>query len=174
MLQEHFVEEIRMRDRDGDGLLSRFEFAGAREEFDLLDTDADGLVGAGDLTRAALEKNPDLYRIVAGPLAPVYNAILSSESTDEASLEEAARAGAREALRKEQTVDGQATPSNEDNPIVPPGSDPAESQAWVAVEDLMTEFLGSHNRLDQLRIRLDELADKLGRSPHYHHIDRIA
>jgi len=174
MLHGHFVEEIRIRDRDGDGLLSRSEFAGAAEEFDLLDADTDGLVGAGDLARAALEKNPGLSEIVAGPWAPVYNAILNSGSNDIASLGEAARAGASEALRKESTYGAHIFADGENNPAVPPGDDPADSSGWSAVEDLMAQFMGRHNRLDQLRARLDDLANRLGRFPRYHRIDRTA
>ena len=164
MLHGHFVEEVRLRDRDGDGLLSRSEYASAPEEFDLLDTDADGRIGAFDLVRAALGKNHDLCEIVAGPWAPIYSAIMSSRSADPASLETAARIGAIAVLNQEQTTN---SPNMFD-------SDQDGGSAGTTVDGLMDQFHARHGRLDVLRSRLEDLASRLGRSTIYRHVDRTA
>jgi len=164
MLHGHFVEEVRLRDRDGDGLLSLAEYASTPEEFDLLDADADGRIGAFDLVRAALGKNPDLCEIVAGPWAPIYSAIMSSRSHDPASLEAAARTGAIAALDQEPAP-------NSPNLF---NSDLVDGAAGTTVDALMDQFLARHDRLDVLRSRLDDLASRLERSTHHRHIDRSA
>jgi hypothetical protein len=164
MLHEHFVEEVRLRDRDGDGLLSRSEYASAPEEFDLLDTDADGRIGAFDLVRAALGKNADLCEIVAGPWAPIYSAIMSSRSADPESLEAAARIGAIAVLNQEQTF-------NRPDMF---NSDPVDGSAETTVDGLMDQFLARHDRLDLLRSRLDDLASRLEQSSRQRHIDQTA
>lgn len=174
MLHDHFVGEVRARDRDGDGLLSRQEYAGAAAEFDSLDRNADGLVGAADLARAALARSPDLSQIVAGPWAPIYNAILHSPSNDQASLEEAVRIGAEEVIREDGTASGGRQLSSTENFIASFGSDATGSETNSAVSDLTTQFLDRYDQLGELRAKLDDLADRLGRSPHYQHIDQTA
>jgi hypothetical protein len=174
MLHDHFVGEVRARDRDGDGLLSRQEYAGTPTEFDLLDSNADGLVGAADLVRGALGRSPDLSQIVAGPWAPIYNAILNSPSKDQASLEEAVRAGAEEVAGEEGTSSADVQPNPTESFIASFGVEAADSTATSAVDDLMSQFLDRYDQLGDLRAKLDDLADRLGRSPQYHHIDHTA
>lgn len=87
MLHEHFAEEVRRRDRDGNGRLNRAEFGGSSEEFAAIDTDRDGYLRTGDLVRAALARNPILQEMVSGPWAELHNALIRAGTTDKEQLE---------------------------------------------------------------------------------------
>lgn len=164
MLHQHFVEEVRLRDRDKDGLLSQDEYASTPEEFRALDSDSDGRVGAFDLVQAAMQRNRDLSEIVAGPWAPIYSAILNSPLKDNASLDAAAQMGAQEVVNQEQELASSSwiKTAKDDTP---PSS---------TVEGIMGDFRSRHDRLDLLRTRLDDLATRLGSTPQYQHVDHMA
>lgn len=164
MLHQHFAEEVRLRDRDRDGLLSQSEYASTPEEFQALDGDADGRIGVFDLVQAALKRNHDLSEIVAGPWAPIYSAIIDSPSTAPADLEAAAQMGASDVLSQDQDT---ADPLWK-------GSNSAGASQSATVESIMSEFRARHGRLDVLRARLDDLADRLRRTPQYRHVDHMA
>jgi len=85
MLIEHFVEEVRERDHDGDGRLNRREYGGTGEDFALLDRNRDGFVTANDLVQEVLLRNESLRGLIQGPWSPVYNGLLALEdpSTDD-------------------------------------------------------------------------------------------
>ncbi len=164
MLHQHFVEEVRLRDRDHDGLLSQDEYASTPEEFRALDSDSDGRIGAFDLVHAALQRNRDLSEIVAGPWAPIYGAIMNSPLKDNASLDAAALMGAQEVVNQEQEIaDSSWIRTTQDD--VPASS---------TVEGIMSDFRSRHDKLDLLRARLDDLAARLGSTPQYQHVDHMA
>lgn len=89
MLTEHFVEEVRRRDHDGDGRLDRREYGGSGEDFAILDRNRDGFVTARDMVQEVLARNDKLREMVQGPWAPVYNGLLALEEPSSSDIETA-------------------------------------------------------------------------------------
>ncbi len=176
MLTEHFAEEVRQRDRDGDGQLTQSEFGGPAEVFAALDRDGNGRIRASDLIHAALQKNPELEDMVTGPRAPIYNAILNANSDDPAILEVAVRNGAAETAQQMRLQVRQSNGEETGNPdasaIPSPTRQAYEEQ--VRVGAVMDEFLNHHDDLALLRDRLNQLADRLGRARRYHPVNKVA
>ncbi len=153
MLHEHFVNEVRRRDRDADGRLSRGEFGGSREEFDSLDRTGKGYVSAKDLTREALARNPELQEIVSGRWTPVYESLIQVQEPTDENLLNAVREGAARVLDQgEQDVDSTA-----------PDKD--------RITAVSADFIMNHRDLAGLHSRLQTLADRLGRFRRYAPVD---
>ncbi|GAB4326724.1 MAG: hypothetical protein Kow0074_21620 [Candidatus Zixiibacteriota bacterium] len=167
MLRDHFIEEVRRRDRDGDGSLSRREWGGSTEEFQQLDNDGDGLIRARDLIRAALIRNPQLTEMVAGRWAPVYDRLLEvADGADEEQLHEAIQKGIAEI--HERPVNQEVT-GNETAPQVGSVNDTDSTPT-----ELFVEFIAEHDDLRALHQRIQDLADRLGRHRRYVPIDLLA
>jgi hypothetical protein len=163
MLREHFVEEVRRRDRDGDGLLSRSEFGGGREDFERIDRNRDGFVDAKDLMREALDRSESLREVVASPWSPVYDRLVALENPDNNDLVDAVRAGTTQ-MHADQV--SQAAQSQKDTA--------QEAEPAADSEDLLLQFLSKHKDLKSLYQRLEALADRLGRTPRYTSVDAFA
>lgn len=165
MLHHHFVEEVRQRDRDGDGKLTRREYGGNSEEFALLDRDRDGLIAAGDLARVALDRNPTLKELVSGDYSPIYNALLQQRDPSDDALADAVRQGAAKVAetRAKAADEAAKTARNWDRDPAPTGA-----------ESILLDFLKQHPDLRSLHARLQDLADRLGRNHEYAAIDRLA
>ena len=170
MLHEHFVTEVRLRDRDADGRLSWREFGGTREEFESLDRAGTGFVNAADLTREALARNRELRDIIAGPWTPIYEAILQVRDPTEENLRQAVRTAAARVASLPP-----ATP-------VPQGADAVrhletttdeneETSRDNQIADATEGFIERHPELRALHGRLQDLAERLLRSRQYHSID---
>jgi len=158
MLHQHFVDEVRQRDRDQDGRLSRREFGGSREEFNTLDRTGKGYVSAKDLTREALARNPELRDIIAGPWTPVYEALIQVKDSSDESLAGAVREGAARVADQIALREGQA-----DNP-------PRRDEQIASVT---ADFIMNHRELSGLYDRLQTLADRLGRYRRYAPVDLV-
>lgn len=167
MLYDHFIEEVRQRDHDGDGRLSRREYGGNADEFSVLDQDRDGLINAADLARVALDRNPTLKDLITGEYSPVYNSLLRWENPSDDELATAVREGAakvaehRRADRAKSEASGPAKAWDQDAPA-------------SGAETILLDFLKRHPDLRTLHARLQDLADRLGRNRRYAPIDRLA
>ena len=170
MLREHFLAEVRRRDRDQDGRLSPREFGGSRAEFEKLDQTGKGYLNAEDLTREALARSPELREIVTGRWTPVFEALLRVDDASEENLLQAVRKGAANAsreihgiahVRSDSAATDRAATGDEDGSTdqVPHPGDPA------------SEFIAEHRELRELHGRLQNLADRLGRFRQYAPID---
>lgn len=159
MLHEHFVDEVRRRDHDGDGRLSRSEFGGSREEFDSLDRAGKGFINARDLAREALARNADLKKTVAGPWTPIYESLLHVEEPTDDNLLNAVRDGAVRLFA--QTADDPEGPGT----LTRPTND--------QITALSADFLMSHEDLSGLHGRLQTLANRLGRFRRYSPVDCV-
>ena len=159
MLHEHFVEEVRRRDRDEDGRLSLCEFGGSREEFESLDEAGKGYVSATDLTREALARNPELSEIIAGRWTPIYECLIQVREPSDENLIWAVRQGAALVLdptaRSAYSAGPNTHPSSTDDDIT----------------RVSVDFLGHHQGLRGLHRRLQILADRLGRFRRYSPVD---
>lgn len=163
MLRDHFIEEVRQRDRDGDGMLTPSEYGGDREDFRRLDRDGDGRVGARDLIREALNRNAQLTEMVAGRWAPVYDRILRVEDSDnEDDLIAAVREGI--AVIHETPGNQGVSPSRD-------GDASSSDGARSTTTELFMEFISTHKDLTALHQRIQDLADRLGRQRRYVPID---
>lgn len=159
MLHEHFVGEVRRRDRDADGRLSRREFGGSREEFDSLDRTGKGYVSAKDLAREALARNAELKGIVSGPWTPIYESLMQVQEPTDESLLNAVREGAALLI----------------GPTAPQGDWTATDKQAAPTRDqitgITTDFIMTHQDLSGLHGRLQTLADRLGRFRRYSPVD---
>lgn len=165
LLREHFIGEVRRRDRDGDGFLNRREYGGVTEDFQRLDRDGDGLVQAQDLIQEALNRSPQLADMVTGRWAPIYNQILNARTAEEDDLISAIHQGAADVhdaqAHERHAVEGAGTnPGSDDQPNTP--------------TELFVEFVSEHKDLSTLHQRLQDLADRLGRHQSYPSVDLIA
>jgi len=161
MLHQHFVDEVRQRDRDQDGRLSRSEFGGSGEEFDALDRTGKGYVSARDLTREALARNSELRGIVAGPWTPIYEALIQVNDLTDETLVSAVREGAEQVADQAARGDSGATRA----------VTPSEREDQIA--GITADFIMNHRELTALHERLQTLADRLGRYRRYTPVDLI-
>ncbi|MBD3297212.1 MAG: hypothetical protein GF341_01025 [candidate division Zixibacteria bacterium] len=165
LLREHFISEVRRRDRDGDGFLNRREYGGVAEDFQRLDRDGDGLIRAQDLIQEALHRSPQLADVVAGRWAPIYNRILNARTGEEDDLVSAIHQGVAD-------VDDAQAPDRQDVAGAGAGHG-SEAQPGTPTE-LFVEFVSEHKDLTGLHQRLQDLADRLGRHQSYPSVDLIA
>ncbi len=161
MLHEHFVEEVRRRDRDEDGRLSLREFGGGREEFESLDRTGKGYVVAKDLTREALARNPELREVIAGPWTPIYESLLHVREPSEENLLNAVRQGAA------RIPDPMAASADSAGPNM------NASPNAHHIAEVSAEFIVNHQDLSELHGRLQTLADRIGRFRRYSPVDLI-
>ena len=154
-----------MRDRDGDGYLSRREYGGTRDEFQKLDRDTNGLIGAADLVREALERSPQLAEMVSGRWSPIYNRIMNVDEPLIDTLLDAVHEGA-DAVHEAQLTQSIEQPA----PASPDEPNPETSTR----SDLASEFLSHNPDLPAVYRRLQELADRLGRNYEYTPVDLLA
>jgi hypothetical protein len=157
MLFRHFVEEVRRRDRDGDGRLSRREYGGKADEFRTVDTDGDGLVSAADLTRASLERSDDLRELVASHWTPIYEAIVRVQEPTKENLLKAVREGASRVVEV----------------VGDDGTQPEGDVDVGAADHIARAFLARNPSLTSLHQRLQRLVSHLGHSRRYRSIDLL-
>jgi hypothetical protein len=160
MLFRHFVEEVRQRDRDGDGRLSRREYGGEADDFHAVDLDGDGLVSAEDLTRAALQRSDDLREIVEGHWTPIYESVMRVQEPTTENLIEAVHHGASKIADAVGHELGAGAPPDDD--------ETASTAASIA-----RAFLARNSSLTNLHQRLQRLLTHLGHSRRYHSIDLL-